>query len=618
MRKATYTLVAMLALSGFLVAQAASPTGDAPKKPQKHKTTRAVAEKRHEEAEVQEQIKQLHDQMQSQIDALKQQLTDRDAQLQQAQQAAQAAAAQAQAAASQAQAAQQAASSSSDAVNNLQGAVADLRTTTATVQTEQTKLHKEIFEPVALHYKGITLTPGGFLAGESVYRQRGIGGGLNTQFTGIPYSGTSQGQLSEFNLSGRQSRIALLAEGKTDDWTYRGYYEADFLSAGVTSNSNQSNSYTFRQRQVYAQAQSNGGWVITGGQMWSLLTEDKVLIQNRTEALPLTIDPNYHVGFVWLRTPSVRVVKNFGSSVAVGVAAEQAQTTNVTCHAPSSDPTLCDSITYQVAGNTGGLYNNQANYSFNEVPDFVGKIAIEPGFGHYELEGILTTFRDRYFPNAALCLTGTPPVYAPCSAGAVGASNLTNLGGGLGASARWSLVHKKVDVGYKILAGAGIERYASTQLPQVIVKPNGSLEPLRGGSSLATLELHPTPRLDLYSNFGVDYAERTLYNLGGVVYGYGAPSQKTTGCQTELTPTAGGGAGGSGSTPTSAANCTADNRATGELTVGYWYRFYKGPVGTFQQGMQYSYLERATWQGTGGSPKATDGMWFTSLRYYIP
>jgi hypothetical protein len=34
--------------------------------------------------------------------------------------------------------------------------------------------------------------------------------------------------------------------------------------------------------------------------------------------------------------------------------------------------------------------------------------------------------------------------------------------------------------------------------------------------------------------------------------------------------------------------------------------------------MQFSYEERATWQGIGGSPKATDAMWWTSFRYYLP
>ena len=61
--------------------------------------------------------------------------------------------------------------------------------------------------------------------------------------------------------SGRQSRIALLAEpGKRDNFKIMsGYYEAaDFLSAGITSNNNQSNSYGLRQRQVWGQVASGG------------------------------------------------------------------------------------------------------------------------------------------------------------------------------------------------------------------------------------------------------------------------------------------------------------------------------------------------------------------------
>jgi hypothetical protein len=598
MQKTTITLVAMLALSGAALAQTSSGDGAAAPKP-KHHTRRAVAETKPAGPTVEQQIKDLHDQMQSQIDTLKQQVADRDAQLQQAQSAAQSAASQASAAASHAQAAAASSSSSADAVNSLQGAVADLKTATATVKTEQTELKKSIEEPVSLHYKGITLTPGGFLAAETVYRQRGTGGDINTPFTGIPYSGTAAGHLSEWNASGRQSRITLLAEGKTPNWTYRGYYEADFLSAGTTSNDNQSNSYTLRQRQAFAQAQSTGGWIFTGGQQWSLLTEDKKGIENRTENLPMTIDAQYSVGFVWARQESFRVVKDFGGKMWLGAAAEAAQTLNLGCHTPSGSPAICSAITYQQGGAGGGLYNSTANYSYNVQPDYTFKAVFEPGFGHYELEGVLRTFRDRYYPNAT---ASTPS--------AAGAINETNYGGGFGASARWDLLHNKVGLGYKIFAGAGVERYGSSTLPDVTVKPDGSLEPIRGGSSLATLELHPTKRFDLYSNFGVDYAERTVYQQAGVDYGYGSPNQNTTGCQTETLP--------SGGTAGSAANCTADNRAIGELTLGYWFRFYQGSKGKVQQGIQYSYVERATWQGTGGSPKATDGMLFTSFRYYLP
>ena len=85
--------------------------------------------------------------------------------------------------------------------------------------------------------------------------------------------------------------------------------EADFLSAGVTSNNNESNSYTLRQRQAWGQAALDNGWTFTGGQQWSLVTETKKGMDNRTEALPMTIDPQYHVGFSWARQYGFRVVE---------------------------------------------------------------------------------------------------------------------------------------------------------------------------------------------------------------------------------------------------------------------------------------------------------------------
>ncbi len=167
--------------------------------------------------------------------------------------------------------------------------MSDLKSTSTsiveTVQTQQKEQH-ELEHPDSLHFKGIELRPGGFLAAETVDRQRGIGGDVNTQFSGIPFAGQTAGVLSEFNASGRQSRVSLLAEGKLSSPLCRGYYEADFLSAGTTSNDNQSNSYTLRQRQVWAQAALNSGWTLTGGQMWSLATEYKHGLENNAEAIP--------------------------------------------------------------------------------------------------------------------------------------------------------------------------------------------------------------------------------------------------------------------------------------------------------------------------------------------
>src|SRR6202040_3007884 len=68
------------------------------------------------------------------------------------------------------------------------------------------------------------------------------------------------GENNALNFPGRQSRLSLLAESKSGSATTSGYYEADFLGAGTTSNNRQSNSYVFRQRQAFASALFTNGF----------------------------------------------------------------------------------------------------------------------------------------------------------------------------------------------------------------------------------------------------------------------------------------------------------------------------------------------------------------------
>ena len=139
----------------------------------------------------------------------------------------------------------------------LQSTVADIKLNTtnmaATMQEEQKRVGEMIESPLALHYKGVTITPGGFLAAESAWRQHATASDVNTPFSSIPFPGNDAYHLSEFFGSGRQSRITMLAEGKIKTAKLSGYYETDWLSAGVTSNNNQSNSYTNRMRQLFGQ-----------------------------------------------------------------------------------------------------------------------------------------------------------------------------------------------------------------------------------------------------------------------------------------------------------------------------------------------------------------------------
>jgi hypothetical protein len=467
--------------------------------------------------------------------------------------------------------------------------------------------------PTAIHIKGITLTPGGFMEGAAVWRQHALSADMVTPFNTIPFGGASQAHMSEFNVSGRQSRISMLVEGKLHDVKIGGYYETDFLGTGITSNYTESNSYVLRQRQFFGQAAFNNGWTVTGGQMWTLVAETRHGTDNRTEALPMIIDGQYHVGFSWARQPGLRVSKAFGNKVWLAFSIENAETT-LTAHGQNAN------FLVGQFGSSGGTLNPVANYAFSTTPDFVFKAALEPGWGHYEVFGVVSTFRDRVFPNATAEIPST-----------LGAFNDHRAGGGIGANARVPLFHKHLDAALHFFGGDGIGRYGASTLADVTVRPNGTLVPIQNFQSLGSLEWHTTPKLDIYAYVGGEYAGRTSYSksLGGIRNeGYGAIGLANFGCSAEPLPgsatsTATGVGGAAGFVPGSLANCTGDTRNIIQGSLGFWYRFYKGPMGTVQSGMTYSYIDRNTWSGQGAdetivAPHATENMVMASFRYYLP
>src|SRR5262249_11284714 len=340
------------------------------------KTTRRAAKPAAADATAQQlqELRNMLTQQQQEIRQLQNQLAARDQQVQQAHQAATEANAKATQAAASASEAASTIGDSKTQVATLTDTVSALKANdqnlTETIQSEQKRINDEFGSPATIKFKGVGISfTGSFLEAATVWRDRGMGADINTQLTGGPFDGAPNANLSELNFSGRQSRLAILGEGKIGRGTGRGYYEAGFLSAGVTSNDNQSNSYTFRQRQAFAQAESESGWTLTGGQMWSLATETRTGLQNRTEVLPQVIDPQYTAGFTWARQYGFRVTKNFGTKrkFFLGASIEEAQTLNA---GGGGSPTF---NTYQQVGNTGGLYNNQANYSYNYTPDFIIK-----------------------------------------------------------------------------------------------------------------------------------------------------------------------------------------------------------------------------------------------------
>jgi hypothetical protein len=623
--------LAALTLSMFLVSGTAfadtpknadpQPANAAPAKPKAAKK----AEK--SDAAIAAQLEELRQALQSQqeqLQMLKEELAKRDRQIDEAREAAAAANARAAEASTKATEAVNSTAEVKSTAVALNSTVSDLKASNevlkTTVAAEQADAQKNLEEgPSTIRYKGINITPGGFLAAETVFRTRNDTSDINTDFTGIPYPGSANSKITEGQFSGRQSRLWLMAESKIGAAKVTGYYEGDFLAAAVTSNNRQSNSYGFRQRQAWLSAKFDSGLYIAGGQMWSLVTESKKGIENRQEQFPLQIDAQYVVGWAWQRAYGFRVAQNF-DKFAVGFSVEGPQTT--------LGGTVPGNFFFNAPGDAAGLFNSfdGTGYTINKSPDFLVKATLDPGWGHYEVVGILSPFRDRVYPCGAQpqIAANLPAACGGSFASVAGAFNDTRVGGGVGVTGRFPVIAKKLDLVAHFQGGDGIGRYSSAQLKDVTARPNGTLAPIRTAAWLGMLEAHPTPKIDFYAYGGGEYAARTAFTVvngagATVPFGYGSPLFNNTGCSTETAP--------AGNFPTAGGPCAGTNiRTIVEGTLGFWHKFYQGPKGRVQWGIQYSYFTKVGWSGSGGlpagsagiAPKAVENMVMTSFRYYLP
>ena len=681
--KQAMVLALAVMLAGAFAAQAQQSTSSATAKTTRRKT--AARSESAVSAQLSE-LKQAIDAQQQQIKQLSDQLQTRDQQIQQLQQKVD----QSQSASSQAETKADAAASQAGAqaqtVDSLKSDVADLKSnsTNAAVSLQETQknISKQFETPNAIHYKGVNITPGGFVEAATVSRQRAASADINTPFTGIPYPGNSLSKVWENNFTARQSRLSLLGESKIGDVKLTGYWEADWLGTGVTSNNRQSNSYVMRQRVIYGQAKFDNGFSFTAGQMWSLVTEDKKGIDNRQELPPIVIDPQYNVGFSWARQYGARAVKDFGK-FAIGIAAEGPQatiggrgfSTLVTNNLSAGTVNTVTNTFINAPGAGGGLLNfvDTSGYTINKSPDGIVKLAVDPGWGHYEVYGVVSPFRNRVFPcgvagtnQGDTTATGVPPalkqiqcpVNGTTASSAVGAFNDTRVGGGVGINFRMPVVPKVLDFEVQGLAGDGVGRYGSAQIADLTFRPDGTAALIRTAHGMTGLEYHST-KVDAYVYGGAEYGARASYSgydsisvlktaaipasptstaIPGTttttiktngIGGYGSPFANNSGCRTEAAPnnTVGGtivGGLNPVTTPSSGGSCAGDTRLIEEGTIGFWYKFFQGQKGGLRWGLQYSYFAKNGWSGNnnkpvfGFAPKAVDNMVWTSFRYYLP
>jgi hypothetical protein len=134
-------------------------------------------------------------------------------------------------------------------------------------------------------------------------------------------------------------------------------------------------------------------------------------------------------------------------------------------------------------------------------------------------------------------------------------------------------------------------RYIFGQVPDLIVRANGSPSLIHAGSTVDGLEYKHGGSL-FYGYYGGIYAQRNAaVDFNGVPIGYGY----------------------AGSPP-------SQNRAIQEATAGFSRSLWKNArYGGLSLLGQYSYLTRSPWSvGTGGPPDANIHMVFMTLRYSLP
>ena len=122
------------------------------------------------------------------------------------------------------------------------------------------------------------------------------------------------------------------------------------------------------------------------------------------------------------------------------------------------------------AGDAAGLFNSfdPTGYTVNKSPDFLVKATVDPGWGHYEVVGILSPFRNRVYPCGAFPLPATFPTATCTSATSVaGASNDSRTGGGIGVTGRFPVIAKKLDLVAHFQGGDGMFFHPLVQVRQV-------------------------------------------------------------------------------------------------------------------------------------------------------
>ncbi|MBV8833812.1 MAG: hypothetical protein JO108_31825 [Acidobacteriaceae bacterium] len=426
-----------------------------------------------------------------------------------------------------------------------------------------------------------TFTPLGFVDATFFGRSTNVGSGIGTNFGGIPFNNTSTAHLSETNFSTQNSRIGFRVDSSVLGAKVLGYFEADFLGQPGGNIYVTSNADTFRMRNIFVDVQRNG-LEILGGQDWSMFTPNRRGLSPIPSDIFYTqnMDTNYQAGLVWSRQTQFRFIGHPTENLAFGVSLENPQQyIGGSGGLSSTAVTLPANPAIAAAG--GQFDNGNTTYATpNLHPDIIFKAAYDGHVGandkimHVEAGALIRSFKDTV-------AVGTPTSYRSSSTTAASGEVNANL---------------EVIKNFRIIAntffGSGGGRYVFGLVPDVIIRPDGTISPIHTYSTVDGFELNLTKNtlLDMY--YGGVYAGRNVaIDTNGSPIGYGFHGSSNS-----------------------------NNRTIQEGTIGVTQTFWKSPnYGALSLITQYSYLTRNPWSVLTGQPKvAKTNMYWVDLRYTLP
>src|SRR5262249_36255544 len=137
------------------------------------------------------------------------------------------------------------------------------------------------------------------------------------------------------------------------------------------------------------------------------------------------------------------------------------------------------------------------------------------------------------------------------------------------------------------------------QLPDVTLRPDGTLAPVQETTWMGGATWHATPLFDWYVYGGQEAQQHKYFDVGTLHLGLGNPSYNLAGCLVE---------GGS---------CSPTLPTVTQVETGCGCRAYRGKSASVRAGPQYPSTHLPAFAGAGGvRPTTDDNMVFTSLRYY--